>query len=89
MITKQLIDKINHIWYEKHKPKREVVDKYIGKLVTIGAEKYLITGTKPCTKTLQGDNDESPKIIQSFSLLIGKEWVEWFDFVRNYNRMVK
>lgn len=89
MINKKLIDKINHIWYEKHKPNRELVDKYIGKLVTIGSEKYLITGTKPCTKTLQGDTDESPKIIQSFALLIGNNWIEWFDFVRNYNRIIK
>jgi hypothetical protein len=88
-INKKLIDKINNIWYEKNKPNRTAVDKFIGKLVTINNERYLITGTKPCTKTLQGNSDETPRIVQSFALLIGTEWVEWFDFIRNYNRMVK
>lgn len=88
-INKKLIEKINFIWYEKHKPKRTVVDKYIGKLVTDShGAKFLITGTRPTRKICQTDDKENPYIIQSVELLIGTEWVEWFDFIRNYNRMI-
>ena len=90
MINKEIIDKVTHIWYEKNKPQRDIVDKYIGKLVTNAqGERYLITGTKPCTKVCQGDSPETPRIINSYALLIGIQWVEWFEFVRNYSRAVK
>lgn len=88
-INKKLIDKINFIWYEKHKPKRAVVDKYIGKLVTdTHGGKFLIIATRPVRKICQTDDKENPFTIQSVELLIGTDWVEWFDFVRNYNRMI-
>ena len=90
MVNKDLIEKVTYMWYENNKPKRDVVDKYIGKLViNRNGERYLITGTKPYTKVCQGDTQEKPRIVNSYALLIGNQWVEWFDFVRNYNRLVK